>query len=73
MYNEEHKIIYDLLEVMCAAINAGDWQVDGACDPDRIIHRACIYLINEELEEPYTAMQYAFNQNFLPSKKNTDV
>ena len=26
------------LEVMEAAIKAGDWKVDGACDPDMAIH-----------------------------------
>ena len=30
----------DLLEAMEAAIKAGDWKVDGACDPDSAIQRA---------------------------------
>lgn len=70
MYNTEQKLLHDLLEVMCAAINAGDWKVDGACDPDRIIHRAAIYLISNGLEEPYTTVQYTFKQNFT-SKEDT--
>lgn len=31
-YHDEY---WDLLECVRAAIGAGDWIVDGACDPDR--------------------------------------
>lgn len=31
-YHDEY---WDLLECVKTAINAGDWKVDGACDPDR--------------------------------------
>lgn len=31
-YHDEY---WDLLECVRTAINAGDWNVDGACDPDR--------------------------------------
>ena len=31
-YHDEY---YDLLEAVSVAINAGDWKVDGACDPAR--------------------------------------
>ena len=31
-YHEEY---WDLLEIVRAAIDAGDWIVDGACDPER--------------------------------------
>ena len=31
-YHDEY---YDLLECVRTAIDAGDWIVDGACDPDR--------------------------------------
>lgn len=71
MYNTEQKLLHDLLEAMCVAINNGDWTVDGACDPDNLIHKACIYLIKQGLEEPYAAMQYSFKQYFLP--EDTDV
>lgn len=27
----------DLKQIMVAAIKAGDWKVDGACDPDKYI------------------------------------
>jgi hypothetical protein len=30
---------WDLLETVCAAIDAGDWIVDGACDPERHISK----------------------------------
>ena len=31
---EQAEEIYELKEIMYRAINAGDWKVDGACDPD---------------------------------------
>jgi hypothetical protein len=31
---EQAEEIYELKEMMYRAINAGDWKVDGACDPD---------------------------------------
>ena len=37
---EASEIIRSLLETMQAAIAAGDWRVDGACDPDMAIERA---------------------------------
>jgi hypothetical protein len=30
-----HEEYWDLLETVRAAIDAGDWIVDGACDPER--------------------------------------
>jgi len=39
-----NEIIADLLECMKAAINSGDWKVDGACDPDSSIRFAEQYL-----------------------------
>ena len=30
----------DLVEIVEAAISAGHWKVDGACDPDAILYRA---------------------------------
>lgn len=32
--------IIDLVEVVTTAINAGDWKVDGACDPDAVLERS---------------------------------
>ena len=37
---EAAETVRDLLETMQAAIAAGDWKVDGACDPDMAIERA---------------------------------
>lgn len=33
-------VLQDLLEAVEAAIQAGDWKVDGACDPDSAIEWA---------------------------------
>jgi hypothetical protein len=44
MSEQEEQIIVDLLEVMEAAIQAGDWVVDGACDPYSAMDRAEILL-----------------------------
>lgn len=39
--NSEHvEVLRDLSEVCRAAIKAGDWKVDGACDPDSLLRRA---------------------------------
>lgn len=35
-YHDEY---WDLLEAVQAAIKAGDWVVDGACDPDRHLRK----------------------------------
>ena len=34
------KALKDLIEAVEAAINAGDWKVDGACDPTLALIRA---------------------------------
>src|SRR5690606_13228670 len=34
------KLLRELSEVCRAAIKAGDWKVDGACDPDSLLSRA---------------------------------
>ena len=34
------KALEDLIEAVEAAINAGDWKVDGACDPTLVLIRA---------------------------------
>src|SRR5690625_3416568 len=39
--NMEHvEVLRDLSEVCRAAIKAGDWKVDGACDPDSLLRHA---------------------------------
>jgi len=43
----------ELLEAVEAAIQAGDWKVDGACDPDKAISRARKALAQPE-QEPAT-------------------
>ena len=40
----------ELLEAVEAAIQAGDWKVDGACDPDLVIRRAKEALAQPEQE-----------------------
>ena len=44
------QVIQDLIEAMEAAIKAGDWKVDGACDPDSAIQRARETLAQPEQE-----------------------
>lgn len=34
----DRELLQQALDVMLAAIKAGDWKVDGACDPDMVIH-----------------------------------
>src|SRR5690625_1913496 len=39
--NMEHvEVLRDLRDLARAAIDAGDWVVDGACDPDAVLRRA---------------------------------
>ena len=45
----------DLLEVVEAAIQSGDWKVDGACDPDLAIRRAREALAQEQ--EPVATVE----------------
>ena len=40
------------LEVIEAAIKAGDWKVDGACDPDMAIHALRQAIEQAEKQEP---------------------
>lgn len=44
LMDEETEIIMQLLEAMNAAIAAGDWKIDGACDPDMAMRRATAYI-----------------------------
>lgn len=40
----------DALDVMLAAIKAGDWKVDGACDPDWVLNALRARLAHAEAE-----------------------
>jgi hypothetical protein len=35
----DRELMQDALEAMEAAIQSGDWKVDGACDPDAVLNR----------------------------------
>lgn len=37
-------LLSELVECVETAIRAGDWKVDGACDPDSIIYQSKRYL-----------------------------
>ena len=47
MQEEAAEIVRDLLETMQAAIAAGDWKVDGVCDPDMAIKRAETFMYDQ--------------------------
>jgi hypothetical protein len=53
-------IIIDLVCVIEAAIRAGDWKVDGACDPD-----SCINLAEEVLREEGYVRDGITGQEFI--------
>ena len=57
MTNEERKALEDLIEAVEAAINAGDWKVDGACDPTLALIRAKEALAKPE-QEPVKLVSY---------------
>jgi hypothetical protein len=45
--NNDKELLQQALDVMLAAIKAGDWEVDGACDPDYVLEA-----IRTRLEQP---------------------
>ena len=51
MTNEERKALEDLIEAVETAINAGDWKVDGACDPTLVLIRAKEALAQPDQDE----------------------
>ena len=74
----------ELLEAVEAAIQAGDWSVDGACDPDSVIKRSKealaelamreVQRLGQEIEQEPMAWQWLGSAHFrkkLP--KNADV
>jgi predicted lipid-binding transport protein (Tim44 family) len=44
------------LEVIEAAIESGDWQIDGACDPSMAIHSLYEAIAEAEKQEPVAWM-----------------
>ena len=48
--NQNQNVLRDLLEAVETAIQAGDWKVDGTCDPDLAIRRAKKTLAQPERE-----------------------
>jgi len=38
--DEHREVLIELLQAVDVAIHAGDWEVDGACDPESILARA---------------------------------
>ncbi len=53
-----NEALIDLLDAVETAIKAGDWKVDGACDPDLAIRRAKQSLAQPE-QEPVTDRENA--------------
>jgi hypothetical protein len=46
------EVLKQALEVIETAIKAGDWKVDGACDPDNVIHGLRQAIAELESQEP---------------------
>jgi hypothetical protein len=46
------EVLKQALNVIEAAIKAGDWKVDGACDPDNVIHGLRQAIAELESQEP---------------------
>ncbi len=59
------EVLKQALEVIETAIKAGDWKVDGACDPDNVIHGLRQAIAGLESQE----------QNFCPrcGKRTNDI
>lgn len=59
------------LEVIEAAIEAGDWKVDGACDPDMAIHslRQAI----AEAEKPWVKSYCGGKPNYTTQRKEKNT
>jgi len=57
------------LEVIEAAIESGDWQIDGACDPSMAIHSLYEAIAEAEKQEPVLFfIQYKHRHEILWSK-----
>ena len=48
--NSDRELMQIALDVMEAAIKAGDWEVDGACDPDWVLNALRARLAQPERE-----------------------
>ena len=46
----DRELLQQALDVMLAAIKAGDWKVDGACDPDRVLNAILARLAQPDKE-----------------------
>ena len=58
-------VLQDLLEAVEAAIQAGDWKVDGACDPDLAIRRAKETLARPEQDRTWVGLTDAERNDCL--------
>jgi len=47
----DKELMQDVLDTMEAAIKAGDWKVDGACDPDYVLETIRARLAQPEPRE----------------------
>lgn len=68
----DRELMQDALDAMLAAIEAGDWHVDGACDPDLVIRRLQARLAQLEQEsvawEPHISRLYDPNGVLISEK-----
>lgn len=56
---EHVEVLRDLSEVCRAAIKAGDWKVDGACDPDSLLRHADAAIASLSAQPPAEAQPVA--------------
>jgi len=61
----DRELMQEALEAMLSAINAGDWKVDGACDPHATIIRLTNRLAHPEPEPVAWFIQYEYRHEFL--------
>ena len=66
------KALEDLIEAVEAAINAGDWKVDGACDPTLVLIRAKEALALPEQETNKNGSPCPEFWDWLPKAYNFD-
>lgn len=49
----DKELLQESLDAMLAAIESGDWKVDGACDPDWVIEAIKVRLAQPEPDDGY--------------------
>jgi hypothetical protein len=59
-----------MLEVVEAAIKAGDWKVDGACDPDMAIHALRQAIEQAEKQKPVAFVTGTYAGRFVVKPLN---